>query len=556
MEAKKISLRIIFIALAGIIFLSYGCKKDEKIPTSDIPTIVSVEPTEGTVGTELTITGTNFKSSANVTIGGQTASQVEVPSSTTIYAKVPSGIASNTPLAVRIKNPLGGEATLSNAFTAIDPILSFVNSATKPSGNPGSTVILEGKAFGDLQGEGKVLFSDGAGGTVEAIISDEDDWTDSFIVTTVPNDAADGPVMVETEIGISNELEFRITTAATFSPSTINWTVTTPIPVAVSGHNAIAIPIDDTEGETQQYVFVTGGRDADGSSLDQTISGKINMDGTITSWETSSNLPEPRSFHTSVVATPFNSRVEGSGFVYSIGGTNADGVAVSSVHIGTLNSDGSVQSWSTGVNLPEPLHSLRAVIFRGAIYIAGGATNDNSPVATVYKAIIEEDGQLESWEEQPSLPVAVAYHGFVTFGGYLYVVGGETEVAHPDAGNQILATDRLYYSRISLRTGEVGTWMENPNGIGKERSKHTALVLGGNLFISSGLYSGLSGNVGGPNENAYANINSDGTIGNFNGATGSNTLFSAGGSNLFNQNGISYIDADGVAHVMIIGGAK
>ena len=80
--------------------------------------------------------------------------------------------------------------------------------------------------------------------------------------------------------------------------------------------------------------------------------------------------------------------------------------------------------------------------------------------------------------------------------------------------------------------------------------------MGGNLFISSGLYSGLTPNVPGSSENYYANINSDGTVGSFNGATGSNTLFSAGGSNLFNQCGISYVDADGVAHVMILAGAK
>jgi hypothetical protein len=67
-----------------------------------------------------------------------------------------------------VKNPGGGEVVLSNAFMAIEPVLSFVNSATKPSGNTGSTVILEGKAFGDLQGQGEVLFSDGAGGTIAA----------------------------------------------------------------------------------------------------------------------------------------------------------------------------------------------------------------------------------------------------------------------------------------------------------------------------------------------------------------------------------------------------
>lgn len=98
--------------------------------------------------------------------------------------------------------------------------------------------------------------------------------------------------------------------------------------------------------------------------------------------------------------------------------------------------------------------------------------------------------------------------------------------------------------------------MINSSALGKARSKHTALVLGGSLFVSSGLYSGLSADVPGSSENIYATINADGTVGTFNGASGSNTLFKAGGSNLFNQAGISYVDASGVAHVMIIGGAK
>jgi hypothetical protein len=135
-------------------------------------------------------------------------------------------------------------------------------------------------------------------------------------------------------------------------------------------------------------------------------------------------------------------------------------------------------------------------------------------------------------------------------------VGGETGVADPDAGSQVAATQKLFYSRINLRTGEINDWTENPNSIGKERSKHTALVLGGSHVYFFRIILRVNPNVPGSSENSYANINSDGTVGSFNGATGSNTLFSATGSNLFNQSGISYVDADGVAHVMILGGAK
>ncbi len=52
----------------------------------------------------------------------------------------------------------------------------------------------------------------------------------------------------------------------------------------------------------------------------------------------------------------------------------------------------------------------------------------------------------------------------------------------------------------------------------------------------------------------FATINSDGTLGSFGGATGSNTLLSVGGVNLYNTRGIAYVDGSGVAHVMILAG--
>ena len=552
---KKIVQKIRIIIPVIIILLSASCSKDDPIPASEIPTIESIEPSEGSVSTEITITGSNFQTGANVFVDDISAENIEVSSSTIIYATVPSGIPGNVLLPVTVINPGGGEDTFESAFTAIDPEITFINSATKPSGNAGSTVIIEGRAFGDKQGESKIFFSDGEGGTVEATISSDEDWTDEFIITTVPNESKDGPVIVQTEIGTSNEVEFMVTDAATFSPSTINWTVTTPLPTAVSGHKAVSVSID-AGTTTDRYVHVSGGRNEEGVAIDQVVYGQIQTDGTIDSWESTTSLSQPLAFHSSVVASPFNSKVDGKGFVYILGGINNDGEAVSSVQFAAINNDGTLQSWSNTIDLPQALYSAGAVLFRNTIYVVGGATSDNTPVATVYMANINENGQLEEWQTLPSLPVAVTYHELVSFGGYLYSVGGETGVADPDIDSQVEATDEVYYSRINLRTGEIEEWMLNPNTLQKARSKHTALVLGGNMFVSSGLYSGLSPDVPGSSENVYANIKSDGIVEGFNGATGSNTLFSAGGSNLFNQSGISYIDADGVAHVMIIGGAR
>lgn len=535
-----------------------SCSKDEPLPQSEIPLISSVSPAEGTPGTELTITGANFKQGAGVFVGDKQSTIVEVVHDTVLYAIVPSGIPANVLLTVKVKNTMGGEASMANAFKAIEPQLSFVNSATKPSGNTGSTVILEGYAFGDIQGEGKVLFSDGSEtGTIEAVIANPDDWTDTFIVTTVPNEAADGPVMIMTETGYSNSLHFTIVANAVFSPSTINWTVTTPLPLAVSGHHVLRIPIDDAALETHQYIYTSGGRTSDGVPSNQLVYGKINNNADIASWENTTPLPKALAFHATAAATPFNSRVSGSGHIYVLGGIDQDGEVLSSVSVGNINEDGTVQaSWNYTTELPQPLYAAGAVIFRGSVYIVGGSTTSGDPVKSVYRAVIHESGQLGEWEALPDLPAARTHHGVVTFGGYLYSVGGETAAVDPDSGTMGSASDQVFYSRISLRTGIIDPWVTNASALQKNRSKHSTIVLGGSMFVSSGLYSGLSPNVQGSSENMYATINADGSVGSFGGATGSNTLFTAGGNNLFNQGGVSYIDAEGVAHVMILGGAK
>lgn len=517
------------------------------------PVVESVTPAEGSVGTEINILGSNFEEGVSVWIGEVQATIIDVVSSTSIFVIVPEGIPGNTPLTVTVEKTNGADGRLENAYTAIDPVLSYVNSATKPSGNIGSTVIIEGRAFGDLQGSGKVLFSDGAGGTIEAEILNEDDWTETFIVTTVPTGTMDGPIVIQTAIGTSNALEFKVITNAAFSPSTINWTVTTALPVAVSGHHARYVPVDNNMGEAQQFVYVSGGKNSDPTTLEQVVYGQINADGTISAWNTATALPEARAFHASIAATPYNSKVGGAGYLYVIGGTNAGGEAVSTVSLAPFNSDGSLGGWSSTTALPQPLHSMGAVIFRNTIYISGGATSGNVPVNKVYKSVISESGELGAWTELASLPSARAYHGFVSFGAYLYAVGGESGTVTPDAATPQAGLDEILYAKIDLRTGNLAqeSWTANANTMQKTRSKHTTLAVGGNLFVSSGLY---SGGAQGSSENIYAQIYADGTIGSFAGATGSNTLLSQGGSSLFNQGGISYIDANGVAHVLILGG--
>jgi hypothetical protein len=541
-----------------LVFYLGGCSSEPAGPAHDgpLPIIIEITPSSGTTGTEITITGTGFRSSVSVYLGTLKADNVEVDNGTVIYAFVPAGVDSGAQYDVTVRNTDGTDAKRNAAFTVVGPTIRYVNGATKPSGNLGSTVIIEGNAFGDVQGTGTVLFSDGSGGTIVAAIASPADWTNTFIVTTVPSGAATGNLVVTNSTGTSNALPFTVTETATFSPSVINWSQTSALPQVLSGHSAVFFPVE-TQNSTANYVHVAGGIGSLNEPQSDVYYAMLQPTGQLGAWQYSTSLPVPRAFHTAVVASPYNSRVNNDGYIYILGGiSEVNGQPVSTVYRAAIQSDGNLGNWSTATQFPRPIHSAGAVIFRSWLYVAGGATNDHQPVASVYRARIDSLGLVGEWEELASLPSARAYHQFASFGGYLYAVGGDNSAVHPNDGNYTnndSKLDQVVYARINLRTGELSEsgWQVNSNTLTKRTSKHTSLMAGGNVLNTGGLYSGAHT---GSSENSYAQVNSDGSVGQFQGATGSNTILSQGGGNLFNHAAISYVDANGVARVMVLGG--
>jgi len=545
-------------ALGGVlVMMGAACGGgDSTGPKAVPPTIVSISPTRGTVGTELTVTGTNFRDGVTVRVGTLTATDVQVANATTLYARVPAGVAAGQIYGVTVNNRDGGSATQGAAFTAVAPTLLYINGATRPSANSGSTVILEGSAFGDVQGTGQVLFSNGTGGTIAATIASPDDWTDTFILTTLPSGASTGDVRIQTATGTSAPLTLTLASNSQFSPSTIQWTKTSTMPVGVSGHAASFATVQGATATTN-FVYVTGGADSTNTPRTSVWSANVLASGQLGAWTSTAALPAGRAFHASVVATPFNSRVKGLGFLYVLGGTtDVAGTPASEIYRAALAADGTVGTWESLGTLPAALHSMNAVIFRGEIYIAGGSTTANAPVATVYRARLDSLGALGSWQTLAALPTARTYHGLTQFGGYLYVFGGESAALAPNDGTTSSSATRMNevaYAKLDLRTGLItpAGWVVNSSSLSKAVGKHTAVVAGGSVLVTGGLYNGAST---GSSEESYAQLRTDGTVSSFSGATGSHTITSAGGSNLFNHAALSYVDASGVAHVLVLGG--
>lgn len=434
------------------------------------------------------------------------------------------------------------------------PVVLSINGATQPSGPTGSSVIIEGSNFGAVQGSSQVLFSDGAGGTIPAVIASASDWTASFIVTLVPAGAASGSVVVQTALGSSTAIPFAVTQNSAFSPSTISWTATTELPVAVSGH---ALAFAQLSGAAPvRVIYSVGGAGANGVPVSTVHFATVGTGPGLSPWMATLPLPASIAFHAAAVATPGNSRVTSTGYLYALGGaTDAAGTPSSAVYRGTLTASGTVSVWTTVTALPAPLRSAGVVVFQGDLYVVGGATTGNAPVATVYRSRLDAAGGLGAWQALTSLPFRRAHFGFGSFGGYLYAFGGDSGVVAPHSGAQSASSIAdVAYARIDLKSKSftAAGWSSLAGQLTKSVSKHTAVVAGGNVLITAGLYNGAQS---GATEESYAQLNADGSSGSFHGATGSNTIASLiSGANLFNHAAVGYVDGAGVFHVLIAGG--
>ena len=266
-----------------------------------------------------------------------------------------------------------------------------------------------------------------------------------------------------------------------------------------------------------------------------------------------------RAFHGAALATPFNALIDTAvaGHLYVAGGIDTNGDPVASIYMAAVGRDRSVGAWSQTTDLPMALHSMGIAIFRSWLYVAGGATAGDMPRAEVYRAHIEEDGTLGAWESQASLPYPRAHVPLAQFAGVLYTLGGDSAAVAPgDATLTATRVAQIHYNALDLRTGALKgqAWTLNPSSLIKQAAKHTAVVAGGTVLASGGLYGGAANSS---TEQQYAAIDPNATIQSFNGATGSQTIAGstgAGGVPFFNHAAIAYVDANGVAHVVIIGG--
>jgi hypothetical protein len=202
------------------------------------PSITSLNPTTGVVGTSVTIVGANFgatQGTSTIKFNGTTATATSW-SATSITASVPTGATTGSAVVT-----VGGVASNGVAFTVTVPAPS-ITSLNPTSGIVGTSVTIAGASFGATQGTSTVKFN----GTTATATS----WSATSIAAKVPTGATTGSVVVTVGGVASNGVNFTVTadttaptvpsglTALAISSSQINlsWTASTDN-VGVTGYN-------------------------------------------------------------------------------------------------------------------------------------------------------------------------------------------------------------------------------------------------------------------------------------------------------------------------------
>jgi N-acetylneuraminic acid mutarotase len=159
----------------------------------------------------------------------------------------------------------------------------------------------------------------------------------------------------------------------------------------------------------------------------------LNGDGSVGSWTTSSNhLGGSRFRGASFVA---------NGRAYVVGGANGVGNA-NYVEYATLNNDGSLGSFTDSPNtMPKGLSAPSAVYNGGRAYVMGG-NDGSSEQSAVYYTVVNSDGTINAWSTASNaLPVGLRAATAVSNGEYIDFMGGYTSSDDTNVST-------VYYSHV------------------------------------------------------------------------------------------------------------
>ncbi len=212
------------------------------------------------------------------------------------------------------------------------------------------------------------------------------------------------------------------------------------------------------------YIYVVGGHSSVATPTNPAVYyAKVNADGTVGTWSSTTSIPSPRIRLTHSVASA-------NGYIYVIGGENSS--AQTTVWYAKVNADGTLGSWVSGTSLPVATSDQAVVIDNGYIYSMGGLAP--SATNTIYYAKINYDGSIGAWIGNPNnLASADSMHSAIAVNGYVYVLGG------------INNSTTVYYAKFNS-DGTIPSFSTNAASLPESHQGSGITYGNGYIYISGG----------------------------------------------------------------------
>lgn len=169
---------------------------------------------------------------------------------------------------------------------------------------------------------------------------------------------------------------------------------------------------------------------------------QVQDDGSLAPWSDGPDLP---------VGVYYSAMAVLGASVFVVGGADENNTAVAGVYRATVNDDGTLSPWETLASLPSPRAHHAAAFVGRTLVVTGGrrvVLDGNSPMKDVVTAVVDEQENVGAWTAQADLPMWLYGHGLATNGGDLYVVGGVKD--H-------IPSDEVWRASVS-DDGTVGVW--------------------------------------------------------------------------------------------------
>jgi N-acetylneuraminic acid mutarotase len=271
-------------------------------------------------------------------------------------------------------------------------------------------------------------------------------------------------------------------------------------------------------------IYVVGGYNGTSLGLNTIWYAQPATNGSIVSWSTA-NLPVKRYWHAAVAY---------NGYMYVLGGTDGT-TTFATVYTTPINANGSLGTWFSNGTYVTSRSNHTAVAYNGYLYVAGGGSNTvqyallcngynsgvggcssfaggigtwntTAPLASsaggmsmavssgymyafsfgntnTYRALINNDGTLNTWQLDSSLPAIRGGAGVAAANGNIYVTGGNN--------NSTTLYNTVLYAQINNGGGGGATgWASSGTNFTNARYNHATVAHNGYLYIIGGFNSG------------------------------------------------------------------